>query len=172
MSNLQFLFVDDQGDYTDSYVDGLGELRPCSTGANVGDLVMNSETVPNGVDVATDNLDMRDIIGIIVEKPDTDEAVVMTKGRISGLSGLTKSKKVFMGVDGSISADMPLYGNMVILGHSVDADSMDFYPVNTKVSKAPQGHDTEEQAEANPVDLDTSSLASIGDSMEETYYLG
>lgn len=169
---LEFLFVDSNGDYTDSYVDGTGEVRACEASAGVGDLVVTHESTVNGVDVIADNFETRDVIGIITEKKDATTCVIMTKGKISGLTGLTKARKVYLGADGSLTPTKQESGYIAIMGHAVDADALNFDPLNTKIMCAPVGFDTVEEAEANPQTLDTTPLADVGDTMTQTYNLG
>lgn len=166
---LEFLYVDANGDYIETINDATGEQRTCDVESVVGDMVMNSETVDNGVDSVVDNWDDRDVIGIITEKPTTTTCIVMTKGRVEGLSGLTKAQKVYLGADGAFTSTKPTDGYVRVVGHAIDADKVNFDPINTKILTAPIGYETQAEAEANPESLDTSSLAVVGDTMTQYY---
>ena len=166
---LEFLFADVNGDYTDSLVETSGFEAFVDINAQVGDLVMYSESADDTVDVVEDNFDSRSVVGIITDKPTTTTAIVMTKGQISGLTGLTKTKKAYLGSNGEIAVIKPSTGNFQILGHSTDTGVLNFNPVNTKIIQPPDGYDTEAEAEANPVDVDTTPLVNPGDTMTQTY---
>ena len=168
----EFLLVDVDGNYTISYIDGSGITRVCDAGAAVGDLVVDSETVANGVDVLADNVDVRSgVSGIIVEKLDTTKCIVASKAVIEGLSGLTKGAKVFLSTTGGMTPTRPTTGYFCILGHAVEVDTLNFNPINTVVAM-PEGYDTQAEAEANPIDLDVGSLTVDGSSLETSFLLG
>jgi len=129
----QFLYTDNEGMYTEGIIEGNSLQRTCDAGAVVGDFVVQGFLNANSVDVVTSNIDKRTVIGIIVEKPTVTDAIVMTKGVISGLAGMIKSQKVYLGADGKISPAIPLSGYLQVLGHAIDEDKVDFYPINTKI---------------------------------------
>ncbi len=129
----QFLYTDNEGMYTEGIVEGNSLQRTCDASALVGDFVVQGFLNANSVDVVSNNIDMRSVIGIIVEKPTTTDAIVMTKGVISGLAGMIKTQKVYLGADGKMTPIIPTDGYLQILGHAIDEDKVDFYPINTKV---------------------------------------
>ena len=129
----QFLYTDNEGMYTEGIIEGNSLQRTCDAGAVVGDFVVQGFLNANSVDVVTSNIDKRTVIGIIVEKPTVTDAIVMTKGVISGLAGMIKSQKVYLGADGKMTPVIPTNGYLHVLGHAIDEDKVDFYPINTKV---------------------------------------
>ena len=129
----EFIFVDSVGDYTDSIVEGSYIERDCDAGAAVGNLVYDSLTLDDYVDIANDNVDSRSVIGIIVEIPEVGRAIICTKGQISGLSGLTKAGKVFLSDTGGLSTILPDEGYLQILGRASDSGVLNFNPINTKI---------------------------------------
>lgn len=132
----KFLYVDDNGDYTEALVDGVMSDRTCLADLAIGDLVMESLTISNGVDKVTDNLEVRSVVGLVIEKPETTRATILFKGRIDGLSGFTKARKFYLSETGTMSSTKPGSGNVHILGQANDADVLLFDPVNTKIKLA------------------------------------
>jgi len=135
MITKEFLFVDDEGNYTEELVEGSYVVRICDSSAAIGDLVMESLTLTYGVDTSTNNTNKRSVFGIIIEKRDTTTAVVMTKGVISGLLGLDKSLKVYLSEGGNFTDELPVSEYMQVLGHAIDFNAMDFNPAATRVKR-------------------------------------
>jgi len=104
------------------------EIRTCDVSATVGDLVMESDSVANQVDVAVNNTDIRPVIGVIVDKPTTTTCQIMMVGRVSGLSGLTKGRKVFLSETGTITSTLVTTGYIQCLGVAKEADEINFNP--------------------------------------------
>lgn len=104
------------------------EIRTCDVFASVGDLVMESDSVANKVDVAINNTDIRPVIGIIISKPTTTTCQIMLVGRVSGLSGLTKGRKVFLSESGELTSTLVNTGYIQCLGVAKEADEIDFNP--------------------------------------------
>lgn len=102
--------------------------RTCLASANVGDLVMESETLVNRVDVVVDNSDIRPVFGIIIEKTSDTECVVLMVGVVGGFSGLTKSRKIFLSTTGSITSTPPTTDYMQSLGVAKEDSVIDFFP--------------------------------------------
>lgn len=132
---IEFIFVDDSGNYTDAKVDGTYEIRTSLSSAAIGDLVYESTLITNGVDTVVDNNDSRSVIGIIVDKPSSTAALVCTSGKIESLSGFDKGYKVYLSNTGNITSNQPNSDYLQVLGHAVDVDVIDFYPVNTKIRR-------------------------------------
>jgi len=132
MAIKNFLYVDANGDYTEGLANGNFVKRTCAVSAAVNDLVVESETEANGVDVVSDNNSTRSIIGVIVEKPDALNAIILNKGTIS-VTSVTKAQNVFLSTTGKITDTMPEYGYLHLLGTAVENNLVDFDPVNTKV---------------------------------------
>ena len=132
----QFIFTNTDGYYEEGVVDGHGETRACDASLAVGDLVCESSSIINGVDKVTSNSETRDVIGYVIGKPDATTASILTKGIISGLSGLTKAGRVYLSSSGGITASLPANGYIKTLGQAIDADKIDFDPSITKVKIA------------------------------------
>jgi len=133
MSIKQFLFVDDNGDYTEGYSDSQLIKRSCDASLAIGDLVFESNSISNGVDKVVNNKDVRSVLGYVTEKPTSTTAMILTKGIITGLSGLTKTGKVYLSSSGGFTNTIPTGGYLQVLGHAIDSDQFDFNPINTKV---------------------------------------
>lgn len=129
---LKFLYVDSAGDYTEAVVEGVMEERTCLSTLAVGELVSESNGIPNGVDLVADNTDTRSVVGIVIEKKSTTTAIVLFSGRIEGLSGFTKSKKIFLDTDGTMTSTKPTTGYLHIIGQCNNEGVINFNPVNTK----------------------------------------
>lgn len=129
----KFLFVDGNGDMTEATVDGILDQRTCLSTVAVGHLVMESTNIPNGVDRVVDNVNVVSVIGVVLEKKSTTEAIVLLKGTVSGLAGFTKAQKVFLGTDGAMTSVKPSAGNLHVIAQCTDASVLMFNPVNTKV---------------------------------------
>ena len=133
MSIKQFLFVDDNGDYTEGYSDSQLIKRSCDASLAIGDLVFESNSISNGVDKVENNKNVRSVLGYVTEKPTSTTAMILTKGVITGLSGLTKTGKVYLSSSGGFTNTIPTGGYLQVLGHAIDSDQFDFNPINTKV---------------------------------------
>lgn len=107
--------------------------RNCLISVSVGDLVMESNLIANGVDEVTNNTDVRPVIGLVLEKPTTTTCKVLLQGTVEGLSGLTKAGKVFLNTDGTITSTVVSTGYLQCLGTSRDADAVDFNPQLNRV---------------------------------------
>ena len=130
---VKFLFINSYGFYEEGVAAGVFDTRTCDAGVSVGDLVCESSTITNGVDKVVSNTDVRSVIGFVVNKPTTTTAEILLKGKISGLSGITKGYKVYLSSAGTFTSTKPQYGYLHVLGHAVDADTIDFDPVNIKI---------------------------------------
>lgn len=111
--------------------------RNCLEAVSVGDLVVESLTIVNGVDAVSDNNDVRPVIGIVIEKPSTTTCRVLLVGTIGGLSGLTKASKVFLNTDGTITSSVVTTGYLQCLGTARDVDTVDFNPQLNRVRRTP-----------------------------------
>jgi len=129
----QFIFTNNDGYYEEGYTDGSGVVRSCDSGLAIGDLVMESETIANGVDKVTDNSDVRSVIGYCIAKPTTTTAEILLAGEIDGLSGLTKGEKVYLSDSGKFSSTKPSSGYLHILGYAIETTKLDFDPINSKI---------------------------------------
>lgn len=107
--------------------------RVCDVSVNVGDLVWESETVINAVDTATNNTDIRPVFGIVISKPTTTTAKVLIIGTVAGFSGLTKARKVFLSMTGTVTSVVATTGYLQCLGVARDPDVIDFQPQLNRV---------------------------------------
>ena len=107
--------------------------RTCLATAAVDDLVTESDTIAGGVDVATNNTDIKPVIGVIIAKPNPTTATVLFQGQLTGQAGLTKARKVFLSAAGLITSTAPSSGYVQELGNAIDADKVDFNPQNVRV---------------------------------------
>ena len=136
MALKKFLFVNSEGFYEEGTVEGIISTRVCDSGLAVGDLVMESTTITDGVDKVTNNSNSRSVIGWVYSKLSATSAEILTKGVITGLSGLTKSGKTYLSTTGTFTDTIPTTNYVHILGHAVDATVIDFDPVNTKIKRS------------------------------------
>lgn len=109
------------------------ESRNCSVSDSVGDLVVESETVVNGVDAVSNNTDIRPVFGIIISKQSDTICNVLIVGTVGGFSGLIKARKVFLGTDGTPTSTVVTTGYLQCLGNARDVDTIDFNPQLNRV---------------------------------------
>ena len=128
----QFDYVDHQLE-VNNYIK---EVRTCDVSAAIGDLVMESSTIANKADVATDNLDIRPVMGVIISKPTTTTCEIMMVGRVSGFSSLNKGFKVFLSGTGSITSTAPASGYVQCLGTAKESTEVDFNPQIQRVKRS------------------------------------
>jgi len=117
----QFIFTNTDGYYEEGYTDGSGVVRSCDASLAVGDLVMESETISNGVDKVVDNSDVRSVIGYCVAKPTTTTAEILLAGEIDDGGGFTST--------------IPTGGYIKVLGYAVESNKIDFDPSVTKIKR-------------------------------------
>lgn len=113
----------------------LTDTRNCLVSATIGDLVMESSTTINTVDVVTDNTDIRPVFGIIISKPTTTTCVILLLGVIAGFGGLTKGRKIYLSTSGSLTSTPPTTGYLQSLGVAKESDEIDFYPNMQRVKR-------------------------------------
>jgi hypothetical protein len=135
MAIKKFLFVNTDGFYEEGYVEGTIATRACDSSLAVGDLVCESSSITDGVDKVTSNSETRDVVGWVMNKPSSTTAEILFKGVITGLSGLTKTGKVYLSDTGGFTSTLPTSNYVKVLGHAIDADQIDFNPVNTKIKR-------------------------------------
>ena len=138
MSNVKYVFNPFTGDFDsiktqDSVPSIILENRNCDSGVSVGDLVVESETVVNGVDAVTDNTDIRPVFGIVIKKQSSTICNVLIVGTVGGLAGLTKARKVFLSTTGTIDSVVVTTGYLQCLGNARDVDTVDFNPQLNRV---------------------------------------
>lgn len=113
------------------------DTRNCLVSVVVGDLVMESDIITNGVDTTTDNTELRPTIGIVIKKLTTTTCEVLFFGTISGFSGLSKGMKVFLNTDGTVTSTAVTTGYLQCLGTARDPDTIDFSPQLNRVKRTP-----------------------------------
>ena len=133
MSNVKYVFNPFTGDFDsiktqDSVPSIVFENRNCDISLAVGDLVVESETVVNGVDGAVDNTDIRPVFGIVIKKSSSTVCNVLIIGTVGGFSGLTKARKTFLSITGTVTSAVPATGYLQCLGNARDVDTVDFDP--------------------------------------------
>lgn len=109
----------------------------CDIAAQVGDLVYLSTTVDNRVVVAEDNLN-GPVIGVVNDKPSDMLAGVKVTGLLSGLSGLTRGKRIYVSGTGTITTtpnDTPGIGYMQVLGVASSSSEAYFKPEHVRVKR-------------------------------------
>lgn len=104
----------------------------CDVSATVGDLVKQSSTVSEKVDVLSTNTDIGPCIGVILEKPQPQIAKVLLLGVKEGFAGLTVGAKVFLSTTGSVTTTKPTTGYLHILGVALASDAVLFIPNNIR----------------------------------------
>jgi len=110
--------------------------RNCASSASSGNLVYESNSIANGVDVSSGNSDDRNIVGIIISKPTSTTCKVLFEGTYStSLSGLTKSDKIFLSSSGAVTSTAPTSDYVQILGNAIDATAINFKPSQIKTKR-------------------------------------
>lgn len=112
------------------------DIRNCLVSVAVGDLVMDSNIITNGVDKTVDNTDVRPTIGIVIKKPTSTTCEVLFVGTVSGFSGLAKASKVFLSVTGTTTSTIVTTGYVQTLGVARDPDTIDFNPQLNRVKRS------------------------------------
>lgn len=111
------------------------EERDCLAGAQVGDLVVESEVFVDRVDVVTDNTDVRPVFAVIINKLTSTRCEILLLGQISGYTGLTKGRKVFLSETGRITSTPPTTGYVQSLGVAKEDSIVDFRPNMQRVKR-------------------------------------
>ena len=113
----------------------VADIRNCLSTVAVGDIVMESDIIVNGVESTVDNADLRPAIGIVLNKPSTTTCEVLFAGTIGGFVGLNKGTKIFLDTDGSITSTAVTSGYLQCLGTARDVDTVDFNPQLNRVKR-------------------------------------
>lgn len=130
-----FLFVDANGDYTEDLHTSRVVTKSCVVGLAVGDLVKYSTNIVDGIEKVSDNSDPDSVIGFVLEKVEPTKALILLKGSVAGFTGLIKTQKVYLSLTGTFTVDIPEQGHVHVLGHAIDATSINFDPTNTKIMR-------------------------------------
>jgi len=119
-----------------SFSEKVAELRNCDVALQVGDLVVESETLADTVETVNDNTDIRPVIGIVADKLTTTLCRVMFIGTVTGLAGgLNKGRKVFLSTTGSFTSTPPITDYVQNLGVAKEGDEVDFNPQLQRVRR-------------------------------------
>lgn len=116
-------------------------LRNCTAAALEGELVTQSTTITNGVDVITDNTAVRPVMGIIVKKetPTATECQVLIRGELTmtflGSTPIVKGSRIWIGTDGYLTSTPPATGYVQNLGSCVETNKIDFNPALIRVKR-------------------------------------
>ena len=124
-------------DAVNTHSKAVSDLRNCLTSVAVGDIVMESNIITNGVDSTIDNNDVRPAIGIVINKPSTTTCEVLFVGTVGGFTGLSKGMKIYLDTDGTITSVAVSSGYLQCLGTARDADTVDFNPQLNRVKRTP-----------------------------------
>ena len=111
------------------------DLRNCLATVQVGDVVMESNIITNGVETVTDNTDVRPAIGLVINKPTSTTCEVLFVGTVEGFTGLNKGTKVFLNIDGTVTSSVATTGYLQCLGTARDPDTVDFNPQLNRVKR-------------------------------------
>lgn len=107
----------------------------CDSGANIGDLVFESLTTDNYVEVAVDNESIAPVIGVIISKPSSTQAEVLFLGKVGGFSGLTKGQNVFVSVSGGLTSTLVSTGYHQVMGYATSATEVFIRPQLMRVKR-------------------------------------
>jgi len=113
------------------------ESRICLASAQVGEFVMESEVLVDRIDVTTGNGDIRPVFAIIIEKTSDTTCNILLLGQVSGFSGLTKGRKVFLSDTGGVTSTPPTTGYVQSLGVAKEESIIDFRPNMQRVKRTP-----------------------------------
>jgi len=109
----------------------------CDLSASVGDPVYQDVTEDNkAVKPASNNPTLPIVFGAIIEKPTPTTCKVMLTGSLQGLSGLTRSKVVYLSLTGGYTTTPPTTGSKQILGVASSSTGMFLIPNMTRVIKS------------------------------------
>jgi len=116
-------------------VPALIDLMNCESGAVVGDLVYQSQTVDGLALVAVDNNSENPVIGVISSKPSSTKAKVTLIGIIEDYSGLTKGQKVMVGLTGEPTTTPPTVNYLQTIGFALSETKIYFRPEFQRVKR-------------------------------------
>ena len=105
----------------------------CDISTTSGDLVYPDSVTDEKVISATDNTEIKQVIGIVYNKPQTNSCNVLVLGTFDGFSGLTKGDRIFLSTSGSLTTTKPTTGYMHNLGVAISATEVLFIPNNTRL---------------------------------------
>lgn len=106
----------------------VAEYFDCIEPANVGDLVVPSETAQETVEPIASNVYPNLVFGVIIEKLNTGRCRVLISGKLSGsafqLSGLTTGKALYVGLNGKLTTLPPATGHIQRCGVALKSDTI------------------------------------------------
>lgn len=113
------------------------ETFNCPVSAQVGDLVVPSESVTDTVEPIYGNVYPNLVFGAITSKPTPSTAVVLVSGRLQGsqynLTGLVFGRAIYVGTDGRLTTTPPTTGHLQCIGLAIKQDSVFLNPSVTKI---------------------------------------
>jgi hypothetical protein len=98
----------------------------------IGDLVRPDTVVSDKVVTVTSNIYPNIVIGYVISKPTSTTAEVLISGKVTGLSGLTFGKVVFVGTSGEVTTTVPATDRQK-LGIAIGSDTIFLLPSTEKV---------------------------------------
>lgn len=93
----------------------------CNVTTAVGDVVIFSTITVGKVDELTSNVYGDLALGIVKTKTSTITCVVRLFGELSGFSGLSPGRRVFVGTGGAPTTTKPATGHLQIIGKATSA---------------------------------------------------
>ena len=108
----------------------------CEASASIGDLVYPDPSTDLKVLVNTDNQEIEQTIGVILEKPASESANVIVLGIVTGYTSLTRGGKIFLSDSGTITQSPPATGYIQNLGVAVSETDILLQPSNERVLRA------------------------------------
>lgn len=104
----------------------------CDASAAVGDLVIQSTTTDNKVDVISSNVYDGLVIGVVVEKLSDTRCNIRWSGLTATATGLTRNKAVFVSLTGTPTTSVPTTGHLQSIGTAVSSTE---YLLNLQAGK-------------------------------------
>lgn len=142
MSKLKYIFnpisqeFDAIQDQNNTSAKNITQVRNCLASVDVLDLVVESNSIVNGVDSVVDNNDIRPVMGVVIKKISDTRCEVLLLGTVGGFTGLTKGSKVFLNTDGTVTSNIVTTGYLQTLGTARDVDTVDFNPQINRVKRS------------------------------------
>lgn len=110
----------------------------CGSSVSVGDIVYPSTGIDNFVVTNVNNTVAEPSIGIVISKPTSVTCTVQIYGECSLIfTGLTRSKKVFLDTDGSLTTSVPSSGYLQKIGNCYENDKVFIDPNEIRVKLNP-----------------------------------
>jgi hypothetical protein len=121
------------GPVTVEFAEKVAAEFDCPSDVVVGDLVVPSQTVSDTVERVLTNVYSGLVIGVVIAKPNATRCEVLASGKISGLTGISFGKPLFVGTDGKLTTTKPVTGHLQAMGMSLTTTSGFLLPAMVKV---------------------------------------